>query len=300
MEATCPYCGEDADFCGLDVLHQADGIDFATWQPCCEGMLSDVTHYGFEEVYGRTVENTTGTLTGTDVREVYEGDGVLRRPLSVHNPGPGVKGWQTEVFELVNEHHRHHPAPQGWKFGVAVYNGRATVGVAVVGRPVSRILQAKEPGTLEVTRVCTFGDRRLRRNAASKLYAACGAEARARGYDKLVTYTLAEENASSLRAANFVPVARTEPRSWNRPRRSRIDKAPTCAKVRWERGLSKKARKAISRKAIDCPAGAPCTSKLNVQHIKKKRTPNPLKSGQNPVLTNAAPTVILIVEGGLR
>lgn len=248
---TCPYCGEEWDLYGLDVLHHPDGTDFATWQPCCEGMLADVQHYGFEEVYGRTVEEAAREITDANIREVYEGDGIIRYPLEVHNPGDGTKGWQTQVFDLVNEHHRHHPAPQGWKYGIAVYNGRVMVGVAVVGRPVSRVLQGKEPTTLEVTRVCTFGDTRLRRNAATKLYGACGTEALKRGYNKLVTYTLADqENGASLRAANFVPTGRTEPRSWDRPKRGRTDKAPTCAKVRWERGLTKQARRKVEAAAV--------------------------------------------------
>lgn len=60
---------------------------------------------------------------------------------------------QREAFAFISEHHRHHDEPEGWLFGLAVNDGERVVGVAVIGRPVARMLQ--NGFTAEVTRVCT-------------------------------------------------------------------------------------------------------------------------------------------------
>lgn len=62
--------------------------------------------------------------------------------------------------------HRHHDAPQGGKFALAAWHDGVHVGVAIVGRPVSRVLD--DGWTAEVIRVCTDGTR----NASSFLYGA--------------------------------------------------------------------------------------------------------------------------------
>lgn len=235
----CPFCGYEDDFLGLDVL----GDHLVDWIPCCYAAQDAVGAWGFEGVFGVSAEEVVREFSGLPVREVVlegdRGDSVARCRLSGKDPGYGVKGWRDEVFADVELHHRHHDAPQGWKFGVAAFNGRTKVGVAVVGRPVSRVLQKKEPETLEVTRVCTWGERSLRRNAATKLYGLAARRARRMGYTALITYTLAEEDGASLKAAGFVPEARVEarPSGWNRKKRSREVKAPTVEKVRWRRTL---------------------------------------------------------------
>src|SRR5262245_50443426 len=96
-----------------------------------------------------------------------------------------------QACAFVAQHHAHHKPPRGWKFGVGVSDGDRLVGVAMVGRPVARHLD--DGRTLEVLR-CTDG---TAPNVASKLYAACW---RALGDDRLDTYTLAEEAATSLQA----------------------------------------------------------------------------------------------------
>jgi hypothetical protein len=65
---------------------------------------------------------------------------------------------------FVTEHHRHHDAPRGAKFCLAAWHGGQLVGVAMVGRPVSRMLD--NGTTAEVIRVATDGTR----NACSFLY----------------------------------------------------------------------------------------------------------------------------------
>lgn len=239
LDQCCPYCSEPLE---VDALHTPDHDVLVDWFPCCLDARDEVEAFGWEAFTGATLVEALNDCTGLDARTVEEDgpDHVVLWPLTTHAPGAGVKGWQGRVFRAVDEHHRHHGAPQGWKFGVAVYNGPKLVGVAVVGRPVSRMLQQLEPGTLEVTRVCTWGRAIQRYNAASKLYGLCAREAKRLGYDELITYTLPSENGASVRAAGFTADHQTKGGSWNRPSRGRTDKAPTTEKTRWRRQLRKR------------------------------------------------------------
>ena len=108
-------------------------------------------------------------------------------------------------------------------------DGERVVGVAVVGRPTSRVL-ARDTYTAEVTRCCTDGAR----NACSMLYAASWRAWRAMGGRRLITYTLATEPGTSLRAAGWREIYVTKGGSWNRPSRPRVDTAPTEQKCLWE------------------------------------------------------------------
>lgn len=133
-----------------------------------------------------------------------------------------------EAFAYVAAHHRHHKPTTSWKFGCAVSRDGQIVGVVIVGRPVARALD--DGWTLEVTRCCTDGTR----NAASMLYGAAYRAAKALGYRKVVTYTLATEQGASLRASGFKESGRVEGRSWSCPSRPRVDRHPTQDKIRWE------------------------------------------------------------------
>ena len=133
-----------------------------------------------------------------------------------------------EAHAFVNLHHRHHGPARGGKFAVAVALASAIVGVAVVSRPVARRLD--DGFTAEVVRLCTLGHK----NACSLLYAASWRAARAMGYRRLVTYSLAAEGGASLRAAGFGVVAQTRGGSWDRAERPRIDDHPLQPKLRWE------------------------------------------------------------------
>jgi hypothetical protein len=133
-----------------------------------------------------------------------------------------------EACEFVRQYHRHHPPPQGHKFSIAVADQEKVVGVVMVGRPVARHLDNGR--TLEVTRCCTDGTK----NAASMLYAAAWRAARALGYRRLITYTLAEEPGTSLRAAGWRVLYQTRGGSWDCPARPRIDRHPIGQKTLWE------------------------------------------------------------------
>ena len=132
-----------------------------------------------------------------------------------------------EANEFVTRHHRHHGKVVGHKFSIGAAADGHIVGVAVVGRPVARGLD--DGWTLEVTRCCTDGTP----NAASALYGAAWRATKALGYRKLVTYTLATEPGTSLRAAGWQIVGEVTGRSWSCPSRPRIDKHPTLPKIRW-------------------------------------------------------------------
>lgn len=237
----CPWCGatDEDELNGLDLLgNQLD------WMPCCEGMRDAVAYYGWAEVMGVELAQNVQAISGEPPLSIDPYDWMACFRLRVVNPTEhhggrceSPKGWREQIFSDVDEHHRHHGSPLSYKFGIAVWNGSVRVGVAVVGRPVSRLIQQAEPRTLEVTRVTCWGDARLRRNASSKLYGACARTARIAGADKLITYTLETENGSSLKASGFTAVATSRGGSWSRPARRRTDSAPTCPKTRWERRL---------------------------------------------------------------
>ena len=133
-----------------------------------------------------------------------------------------------EARAWVERNHRHHGAPQGGIFAVAVSVEGDVRGVAIVGRPVAR--NAADGWTAEVTRCCTDGTR----NAPSMLYGAAWRATRAMGYRRLITYTLPEESGASLRAAGFRMIGEAGGGSWNRKTRPRIDTHPMQAKLRWE------------------------------------------------------------------
>jgi len=133
-----------------------------------------------------------------------------------------------EANAFIREHHRHHGTVVGHKYSIACADESGVVGVAVVGRPVSRMLD--DGFTLEVTRLATDGTR----NACSILYSAAWRAAKAMGYRRIVTYILSEESGSSLGATGWKCIAETSGGSWDRQNRPRVDKHPTQAKMRYE------------------------------------------------------------------
>ena len=134
----------------------------------------------------------------------------------------------------VTEHHRHHGAVRGHRFSLACYEDGRLCGVAVVGRPRSRRID--QHMTVEVLRLCTDGTK----NACSKLYGACRRAAKALGYERLITYILADESGKSLLASGFTYCYTNKGGSWNQPGRPRNDKAPVCPKRLYEIILARK------------------------------------------------------------
>ena|SRR3990167_8075298 len=134
-----------------------------------------------------------------------------------------------DACAFVIKHHRHHIPPQGWKFGIAAMWGDRMVGVCMLGRPVARKLD--DGLTLEITRLCTDSSVK---NTASFLLGRAQRAVFAMGYRRLITYILASERGTSLRASGFIEVGRVTGRSWSVPSRPRTDKHPVTDKLRFE------------------------------------------------------------------
>ena len=126
-----------------------------------------------------------------------------------------------EARRFVDLHHRHHKAPQGGLFAIGLNNGDKVIGVAIVGRPVARMLQ--NGYTAEVTRLCVLEGYY---NSCSMLYSACWRAARAMGYRKLITYILESENGTSLIASGYRLVGKAGGGTWNSKSRPRVDTHP--------------------------------------------------------------------------
>ncbi len=134
-----------------------------------------------------------------------------------------------EANEFVRQWHRHHEPVTGHKFSLGLVCANSVIGVAIVGRPVSRMLD--DGLTLEVTRVAVIEGFK---NACSRLYGAANKAIFALGYKKAVTYNLPSESGASLRAAGYRLIGEAGGGSWSREGRPRVDKHPLQAKLRWE------------------------------------------------------------------
>lgn len=112
--------------------------------------------------------------------------------------------------------HRHHQPPVGMLWPIGVASGDTLVGVVTIGRPVAR---AYNDGlTVEITRCATDGTP----NTCSMLYSAAWRSAKARGYQRALTYTRDDETGASLRAAGWIHAASLRARSgWDCPSRGR-------------------------------------------------------------------------------
>lgn len=132
---------------------------------------------------------------------------------------------------FVAELHRHHKPVPGHKFSIGVHDGEQLRGVAIIGRPVARMLD--NGMTLEVNRVCTDGCP----NACSALYGAARRIAKEMGYARLITYTLPEEGGVSLRASGWVCEGEAGGGNWNVPSRPRDDSPLPQVKWRWSATL---------------------------------------------------------------
>jgi hypothetical protein len=142
----------------------------------------------------------------------------------------------TQVKRYIGRHHRHNKAPVGGLFAAGIADDSGELrGVVIAGRPSARPLD--DGFTIEVTRVGTDGVR----NGCSMLYATIIRAAKALGYRRAYTYTLASESGASLRAAGWVIDAELKPRpTWSCPARHRVqvdifgeETRPSEAKVRW-------------------------------------------------------------------
>lgn len=238
--ATCTNCGE-RPFAQL----------FEIWGPrefaldtCCEYMLELAHEFLADDPKAAARwlnDEGLGEICG---EKVGLADAFGRGARRVIDDGCGslVIDWNLELVpikqstakDFIRVHHRHaSKPPAGWRFGAGVMNGSELVAVAMVGRPVARMLDDGE--TVEVNRLCTRPDiaQGLVWNACSQLYAWAAKEARRRGFKRCITYTLEEEMGTSLRAAGWTVEASSGGGSWDRPSRRRGEEGPLGRKLRW-------------------------------------------------------------------
>ena len=192
-------------------------------------------------------EQITGDVRHTLYRDNYEliwdsartYEAALSEALEVHQAKTLTMNVKPISFKdackFITLNHRHHKAPQGHKFSIALHDGDIVVGVIIAGRPVSR---HQDNGlTLEVTRCCV---RPAYKNGVSKLYSAACRIAKEMGYERVISYTLTEESGISMRASNFQLSKISRGGSWSTVKRQRVDKHPTGEKYLWERHLKRK------------------------------------------------------------
>lgn len=128
-----------------------------------------------------------------------------------------------EANDFVEQWHRHsaRTSNDGGKFAIGLECDGGLVGVAIVGRPVARLLQVE--GAAELLRLCTSPA--APKGAASKLYSRAKRIWQLMGGTTIHTYTLKRESGASLRGAGIhEPTAEVTPQQWDRPSRGREEK----------------------------------------------------------------------------
>lgn len=143
-----------------------------------------------------------------------------------------------EANDFIQSFHRHNgrTARDGGKFAIGAVYGDELVGVAIVGRPLSRVLD--DGVTAEVTRTCTSPN--APPNTNSFLYARCWRIWQAMGGERMITYTLKTESGASLRGAGWRVVGQSRPHKdgWKRKDSPHINRQwqPIYGqlKFRWE------------------------------------------------------------------
>jgi hypothetical protein len=226
--SSCPFCRSPAP---VD-LFEVWGREFLL-DACCEAMQQHLSEMDEGELAG--IATPIMRDYGVPARRLVSDDTGTQQLIDFGLSLTDIDFATATAF--VGRHHAHHRPSIGWKWGHAVHNGDDLVGVCSVGRPVARMIDATT--TVEVTRLCVRRDlpRALSFNACSMLYGAAAREARRRGYQRVITYTLLEESGASLMAAGWQREAKTRGGSWSRRSRQREDVAPTGRKWRWSRAL---------------------------------------------------------------
>ena len=157
-------------------------------------------------------------------------DNYSMQPSAPVNPKRGLQVRPCSIREArlwTRATHRHLPNVQGGLWAVQLLRDGERVGVAIVGHP-ARVWMAD--GVLAVLRVAVVEGVP---SGCSMLLGACARAARAMGASDLVTYTLADEPGTSLRAAGWVEAGWTDGGEHSRlarPRKAAVDSRP---KRRW-------------------------------------------------------------------
>ena len=133
---------------------------------------------------------------------------------------------------FIEKYHRHNGPidHRSHRFTIGLEKDGELVGVAVAGLPISRKLD--DGKTLEILRVCVLDGIK---NANSMLYGRVARVGYLMGYEKVITYTLQSECASSLKAVGAkIEHELNRPCSWNHKSRPRKEQAVYLKKkYRW-------------------------------------------------------------------
>jgi hypothetical protein len=253
----CEHCGDDFTVELLEYWPEDRTFQIVT---CCEAshdeQLAELAWYAKHEPreLGRWLSDQTGHQVRQVVADADAGVQYGNGGISVDNGLRLATIGRTAAQAWIAKHHRHNEAPSCSRFNLAIYNGSELVAVTMVGNPVARLTMQKHPDWLEVNRVCVSPELPswLVWNACSMLYAAAGREAAARGFKRLITYTREDESGGTLVAAAWSQTHRTrlDKRNWQRAgREARATRMTPCRKIRWERGLDKRERRAVARDA---------------------------------------------------
>lgn len=142
-----------------------------------------------------------------------------------------------QANDFVERWHRHsaRTSNDGGKYAIGLEHEGELVGVAIVGRPIARLLQVD--GAAELLRLCTSPA--APGGAGSKLYVRAKRIWQLMGGTKLLTYTLQSESGASLRGAGLAePAAAVDGAQWDREARPRDHKdIHDQPKFRWEEDL---------------------------------------------------------------
>ncbi|MBX3579883.1 MAG: hypothetical protein KF723_21995 [Rhizobiaceae bacterium] len=128
-----------------------------------------------------------------------------------------------EANDFVEKWHRHsaRTSNDGGKFAIGLEHEGELVGVAIVGRPIARLLQVQ--GAAELLRLCTSPS--APKGSGSKLYSRAKRIWQLMGGTKFHTYTLAKESGDSMRGAGLKePVVEIDGEQWDRRKRRRSRK----------------------------------------------------------------------------
>ncbi len=232
----CPFCGGQAE---LELFEVWGARDFQI-STCCEGMhdwACGVMNAGGRESADLVRAIEIEAVCGGKIRRVAD-DGLCHLILDWNPVVCEVK--QAVAKSFVNAHHAHCPAPVGWRFGAGLLNGSDLIGVIMVGRPVARAFDHTK--VVEVNRLCLRRDvpEALVWNGCSMLYAHAAKEAKRRGFETLITYTMSSESGASLKASGWEWDGEAGGGSWSCISRPREDKSPTERKHRWRKELRKR------------------------------------------------------------
>lgn len=139
-----------------------------------------------------------------------------------------------EANAFVEKYHRHNKPCRGHRFSLGLMEGAQLVGVAICGRPISRMMC--DGLTLEVNRLCVSPE--APKNSCSFFYRCCWRVWSAMGGHRMITYTLQSESGSSLRGAGFRLAKEIKGAGWNRFHREReLQDVQMQDKFRWELSL---------------------------------------------------------------